>query len=69
MIRNANPRAGADPELLVVLLSTFRLSRAMVVPRGFTIHVLLHQTAAPRDICQAYLQARCVGLWSLIYPI
>ncbi|KAL6753727.1 vitamin B6 photo-protection and homoeostasis-domain-containing protein [Haematococcus lacustris] len=48
---------GASPELLVVMLTTFKLSRALVVPRGPAIHVLLHEQAGPRDMCQAYLQA------------
>eukprot|EP00197_Chlamydomonas_leiostraca_P012062 CAMPEP_0202863288 /NCGR_PEP_ID=MMETSP1391-20130828/3979_1 /ASSEMBLY_ACC=CAM_ASM_000867 /TAXON_ID=1034604 /ORGANISM="Chlamydomonas leiostraca, Strain SAG 11-49" /LENGTH=789 /DNA_ID=CAMNT_0049542905 /DNA_START=6 /DNA_END=2372 /DNA_ORIENTATION=- len=49
---------GSHPELLVVLLTTFRLSKALVVPRGPTaLHVVLHEEAAPRDILQAYLQA------------
>lgn len=47
--------AGGAP-LLVVLLSTFQLSRYIILPCGSALHVLLHQEAQPRDICQAYMQ-------------
>jgi hypothetical protein len=33
---------GSSPELLVMLLATFRLSRFLVIPRGPAIHIILH---------------------------
>ncbi len=42
----------------MLCVNTYRLSHAMVLPRGSAVHVLLHQEAQPRDVCQAYLQAR-----------
>ncbi|KAF5829533.1 hypothetical protein DUNSADRAFT_15951 [Dunaliella salina] len=43
--------------LLAVLLSTFKLSRYIVLPCGSALNVVLHHDARPRDICQVYLQA------------
>lgn len=44
--------------LLVVLLSTFRHNRYLMMPCGSALNVVLHAEAKPRDICQAYLQVR-----------
>lgn len=46
-----------DPQLLVVLMTTFKYSHYVIIPCSGIIHVILHQAADPRDICQAYLQA------------
>ncbi|KAG1675383.1 hypothetical protein FOA52_012302 [Chlamydomonas sp. UWO 241] len=46
-----------DPELLIVLLATFKYSHYMVLPSTGFIHVVLHEAADQRDICQAYLHA------------
>lgn len=52
--------ADVGPELVVLLLTTYRLSRVIVLPRGPAVHILLHQEATAKDICQAYIQV-CTG--------
>jgi len=46
-----------NAELLVLLHTTFKYSHYMVVPSAGIVHVVLHEAADQRDICQAYLQA------------
>ncbi len=41
----------------MVLLTTFKFSRYIILPTRGCIHVIFHDVADQRDICQAYLQA------------
>jgi hypothetical protein len=56
---------GSSPELLVMLLSTFRLSRFLVIPRGPAIHIILHvEVGGPGWPC--WLACRsCNAEWML----
>lgn len=52
---------GNDPQRILLLLTTFKYSRYLVIPTETAIHVILHQAADSKDTCQAYLQARDAG--------
>lgn len=46
-----------NPNLLMVLLTTFKYTRYMMLPKEQHIHVILHQEATAKDMVQAYIQA------------
>ena len=45
-----------NPQLLLLLLATFRYTHYMILPARGAIHVILHHSANSRDICQAFMQ-------------
>eukprot|EP00877_Chromochloris_zofingiensis_P009142 jgi/Chrzof1/4481/Cz14g14240.t1 len=54
---NLEKLVAGNPSLLMLLITTFRYSRYLVLPEINAIHIVLHAEASPRDMVQAYLQA------------